>query len=58
MAKTIKITDAHPDNTPKQELDVVLAGGSPYYGYVWIAGEIYTIYLDGETDKVSIEPTN
>jgi len=39
----VVITDAHPDYTPKQTLRIKLEGGSPYFGYVWMDGEIYTI---------------
>ena len=37
------ITDSHPDNKPKQKMVIELEGGSPWYGYIWLNGEIYTV---------------
>lgn len=54
--KVLRITDAHSINKPKQEIVIELSGGSPWYGYIWLNDEIFTVYLNGETGKVTIEP--
>jgi len=55
MERELTITDAHPDNQPKQTLTVKLSGGSPWYGYIWINGKIYTVTEGART--VKIKPT-
>ena len=45
MKKQITISDAHPIHNPTQSMTIDLEGGSPWYGYIWIDGEIYTITL-------------
>ena len=47
MRREMIITDAHPDNEPKQKMVIELQGGSPWYGYIWLNGEIYTV-VEGE----------
>lgn len=47
MKRELIITTEHPDNNPKERLVVELAGGSPWYGYIWINGEVYTV-TEGE----------
>jgi len=55
MERELKITDAHSQNQPTQKLTVRLVGGSPWYGCIWINDEIFTIYVDGETGKITIK---
>jgi len=43
MRRKMIITDSHPDNKPKQKMVIELEGGSPWYGYIWLNGEIYTV---------------
>lgn len=50
--KKVTITNAHPENKPTQSMTVTLEGGSPWYGYLWIDGEIYTITFGGRNYQV------
>lgn len=43
--KKVTISNAHPDNKPTQSMTIKLSGGSPWYGYVWVDGELFTITL-------------
>ena len=52
MYKRITITNKHPDDKPKEKLTVELSGGSPWYGYIWIEGEIYTVIEGARTFKI------
>lgn len=58
MTKLLKITNAHSRNNPTQEITIELIGGSPYFGHLWFNDQIFTIYIDSEKDKVSIEPSD
>ncbi len=51
----IKITERHSSHDPQQSMSIVLNGGSPWYGYVWIDDVLFTIFKDGETDKIEVE---
>lgn len=48
----VTISNAHPDNKPTQSMTINLSGGSPWYGYIWIDGEIYTITFGGRNYKI------
>lgn len=50
--KKVTISNAHPDNKPTQSMTIKLSGGSPWYGYLWIEGEIYTITFGGRNYTV------
>ncbi|MBA7624551.1 hypothetical protein ES703_31960 [subsurface metagenome] len=52
MIKKLVITDAHPDNKPKQKMVIELQGGSPWFGYVWLNGTIYTIVEGARVLKI------
>lgn len=45
MKRQITISNAHPTYHPAQSMTVDLEGGAPWYGYIWIDGELYTITL-------------
>jgi hypothetical protein len=51
--KEVTFSDQHPDNKPTQSMTVELVGGSPWYGYFFIDGEVYTLTFGGRNYKIT-----
>ena len=50
MERELIITDIHPSHQAQRKakkLVVKLEGGSPWFGYIWLNGECYTV-IEGE----------
>lgn len=52
MEKNLMITNDHPDCKPTEKMVVELEGGSPWFGYIWIDGILYTITKGERTVKI------
>ena len=52
MSKELVITKKHHDNKPSEKLVIQLEGGSPWFSYIWLNGEIYTITTGARTFKI------
>jgi len=52
MKRELIFTEEHPDNNPKQKLIIKLSGGSPWYGYIWVNGVVYTVTEGARTVKI------
>lgn len=57
MEKTLTIANAHSQNQPTEFLTLDLTGGSPWFTYVWLNDFCFTVVVNGETGKVTIEET-
>ena len=54
MDRTFTIADAHSKNEPAQRIELPANGGSPWYAYVWINDELFTIFKDDTTDEITV----
>ncbi|KKL66356.1 hypothetical protein LCGC14_2145790 [marine sediment metagenome] len=52
MKREMIITDIHPSHQAQRKakkLAIELQGGSPWYGYIWLNGECYTVVEGART---------
>lgn len=55
MERELIITDIHPSHQAQRKakkLVVKLAGGSPWYGYIWLNGVCYTVIEGARTIQI------
>lgn len=45
--KKVTISNGHPGDKKAQSMTITLVGGSPYYSYIWIDGEVYSVIFGG-----------
>ena len=54
MKQIIEIATDHPERHTKetQTINLTLSGGSPWYGYLWIDGKLYTVYKTSRSVQI------
>ena len=45
MSRDLVIAEAHSQHKPEQRVVLPMYGGDPWYCFVWINDECFTIYL-------------
>ena len=50
--KKATISNGHPGDKAAKSITITLVGGSPYYSYIWIDGEVYSVTFGGRNYNI------